>query len=115
MRAAWQRARVLPATGRVRGRNPDPGPLHAVLARAQSRGEVREDLPPEQLAELLRGGLVAALAHALSGSASGGTPTAALEDRLARAADVLLDAFRKRNERVAAPTPSSSRRPARSR
>jgi len=100
MREAWLRARVLPTAGRHRGRavDGDRDPVRLPIERAQARGEVRTDLPAEQLAQLLRASIATSLAHALDQTDL--DVDESITDRLARATDVLLDAFRKRNERI---------------
>jgi AcrR family transcriptional regulator len=111
MREAWSRARlVCAATDRngapLRGRpaESEGRPVRDLIERARNRGELRADVSPEELAALLCAGLHAVLARALV--PRGGER---LEDRLVRTADLMLDGFRKRNERV---RPGATRSPA---
>ena len=116
MRQAWSRARVVrAATDRsgapLRGRDPDAAGhgVRALVVRARERGEIRADIAPDELAELLRAGLCAAVARELTTGAGGSVER--LETILARTADLLLDGFRKRNERVRASALRSSPSP----
>jgi len=109
MREACARARVmLPITGRngapLRGRSqPAPGGRACrLLEQAQAQGEVRADLRPVEMADLLLAGLQRALARWIADPEP--STSHSLESSLVRAADALLDGFRKRNERVTAPS-----------
>jgi AcrR family transcriptional regulator len=109
MREACARARVmLPVTGRngapLRGRSqPAPGGRACrLLEQAQVQGEVRADLRPVEMADLLLAGLQRALARWIADPESSAGHS--LESSLVRAADALLDGFRKRNERVSVPS-----------
>jgi len=75
-------------------------PARGVIETAQARGEIRADLPAEQLAGLLRAALAQGLAAWL---ADDQLRAESLAPRLQRTVDVMLDGFRKRNERVRAP------------
>jgi AcrR family transcriptional regulator len=106
MRAAWPRIRLadLADPGPVgRGRAPRSGAATDLIAEAQARGEVRSDLDARSMALLLQAGLATALAAGLAAPDPPGDGS--LQNRLARAADLLLDGFRKRNERVRPPAP----------
>jgi AcrR family transcriptional regulator len=95
--AAWTRLSVLhpdPATRGARGREEGPDPALDLVTQAQARGECRTDVDAWQLAALLRVVLVSSLAGSLD-EAEG-----SVEARLSQACDLLLDGFRKRNERV---------------
>jgi AcrR family transcriptional regulator len=113
MREAWLRVRAIRSSPRGRGRVAPPAGLRDAVARAQERGELRADVSAGQLAEMLRSALVSTLAQWLAGE---GEETGArqerdgLEARLSRCADVLLDGFRKRNERVRANVAAPARR-----
>lgn len=98
MREAWRRARVVPASAGLRGRPSVEAGGEQLVHRAQARGELRNDLPAEQLAALLRATLVDTLATWLC--APPPTPPEPLQARLGRAIDLVLDGARKRNERV---------------
>lgn len=89
---AWHRVRQNAANS--------PPELVLLLAQAQTRGELRGDVPAAQLGDLLVAGLLVAL-----GSWLGVEPRdpAELRRRLQGAVDVILDGSRKRNERVRAP------------
>ena len=89
---AWHRVRQNAASS--------PPELVLLLAQAQTRGELRGDVPAAQLGDLLVAGLLVAL-----GSWLGVEPRdpAELRRRLQGAVDVVLDGSRKRNERVRAP------------
>lgn len=98
--AAWTRLSVLypdPATRGARGREEAPDPALDLVTQAQARGECRTDVDARQLAALLRGVLVSSLAGSLDEADE------PVEARLTQACDLLLDGFRKRNERVAHP------------
>ena len=91
--------------GPARGRQPHSDSLVALIATAQKAGEVRGDLEPKFLAQLIR--------NCLAGSIStwyddgpGDQGVGSLQQRMVRGAGVLLDGFRKRNERVPAPRAS---------
>jgi AcrR family transcriptional regulator len=106
MREAWGRARLIGAAsspwqprGRGRGLPLRPSDAVRLIERAQARGELRADIPAEQLSEMLCGVLAATVAHWLA-SKAGEAGDEGLEVRLTRCADVLLDGYRKRNERV---------------
>jgi AcrR family transcriptional regulator len=109
MALAWSRIRVADL-GAVytpaRGRPASPDPLQGLIERGQAQQEIRADLASGQLAQLLR----AALAQALvEGTAAAETlRSGSLERSLTRALDLLLDGFRKRNERVPAPGQAGS-------
>lgn len=109
MTEAWRRARLAPECG-GRGR---PAPAADAIAgawieRACARGEVRGDVGAAELAALLRGVLETTLARHLADAEEGaGTGSESLARRLRRATDLLLDGFRKRNERVRAKASSS--------
>ena len=105
---AWQeagRAAGLPAA--------DDSTLVSGLRKEQKRERVRADVTAADLAEILldaiEGGLIAglrAICDRAVGSASGGATDVGLSglSRAIRArVDLVLDGFRKRNERVAAP------------
>lgn len=99
--AAWMRfgaAHPDPVTSGARGRSDRPDPALEMVVQAQQQGECRVDVPAEHLAGLLRAVLVATLASWLA--APEPEPRQPVEDRLAEACDLLLDGFRKRNERV---------------
>ena len=67
-----------------------------LVAEAQARGELRRDLPPEQLGPLL--GSVAQ--GAVAGWLSRQDRDEPLDRYLLRAVDLVLDGARRRNERV---------------
>jgi hypothetical protein len=90
---AWPRARPLLAKG---GADPVE-PLAKALERAREAAELRRDIEPEELAVLLISALVAAAGRALESGCSG---PVALEERLRRAAELVLDGARRRHERV---------------
>ena len=104
MSAIWVRARLAPPS-------PCAGARHLV-EEAQSRGELRQDVPAAELAELLRAAVTSTLVDWLLGSSSS-TP-ASLATRLQRVVDLVLDGSRKRNERVRAPTVSQGTKQVRS-
>ena len=98
--AAWTRLSVLhpdPATRGARGREEGPDPALELVTQAQARGECRTDVDAQQLAALLRVVLISSLAGALDEADEADGP---VEARLGKACDLLLDGFRKRNERV---------------
>ena len=98
--AAWTRLSVLhpdPATRGARGREEGPDPALDLVMQAQARGECRSDVDARQLAALLRAVLVSSLAGCLDELEE------PVEARLTQACDLLLDGFRKRNERVQHP------------
>ena len=103
---AWQEA------GRAAGLPPTrDAKLAAGLREEQKRERVRADISAIDLAELLmdaiEGGLISGLRRS-SEPAAAGTDTRAGAAELSRAiqarVDLVLDGFRKRNERVAAPS-----------
>jgi len=100
-RVAWSCARAAAASPRARGRALGCSSAQMLVERARERGEVRGDVSAEQLAELLTSIVCSTIAHWVGRDADG--EAEALEPRLQRAVDLLLDAFRKRNERVAGP------------
>lgn len=109
MRLAWGRVRTadfVEPRPPVRGRGPCPGTLRALIEGAQDQGEVRRDLAAATLTLLLQGGLAACLAAWLA-TPEGGSGES-LRKQLSRAADLVLDGFRKRNERVSGPARASS-------
>jgi hypothetical protein len=69
-----------------------------LIEKAVERGELRRDLAPDRLALLLRATLAASLADWLASESGNSRPP--LERRLGSAADLMLDAFRRRHERV---------------
>ena len=101
---AWLRIRVADLGeihAAARGRPASLDGVQGLLERGQAQDEIRADLDARQLAQLLRAGLAEALAR---GTAGDEAPTqSALEGSLTRVADLLLDGFRKRNERVRGP------------
>jgi AcrR family transcriptional regulator len=105
-RAAWMCARAAPAAPTARGRPSIGTGTQGLVERARERGEVRGDVEVEQLAELLTSTVCSTIAHWVARDVDGEAED--LEPRLQRAVDLLLDAFRKRNERVAGPTPGPS-------
>ncbi len=109
MRLAWSRVRTadfVQPRPPVRGREPRPAAPMLLIEDAQAHGEVRKDLDAATLALLLQGGLATCLAAWLAAPEGGSGES--LRRRLSRAADLILDGFRKRNERVSAPVGSSS-------
>ncbi len=108
MRLAWGRVRTADfAQPRppVRGREPRPATLAILIEEAQAQGEVRADLDAGTLSLLLQGGLATCLVAWLAAPEERtGEP---LRKRLSRAADLILDGFRKRNERVSGPARTS--------
>ena len=97
---AWTRLSVLhpdPAIRGARGREEGPDPALDLVTQAQARGECRNDVDPRRLAALLRVVLVSSLAGSLDEADDADGPVKA---RLGQACDLLLDGFRKRNERV---------------
>ena len=129
MRTAWLHVRVGDFSGPVspaRGRAPGPEPILALIERAQQQGDFRADLDAELLAQLLLSCVAGILSSGLAEprSDSGQPPLEQplgqrldqrleqpleqrLRERLGRGADLLLDGFRKRNERVRPPAPGS--------
>ncbi|MAI79411.1 MAG: hypothetical protein CL917_10755 [Deltaproteobacteria bacterium] len=100
--AAWSRVCAGypdPAFVGARGREEDRDSALTLILRAQERGECRSDVEASHLASLLRGVMASTLASWLA------TPTKdrpfTLQENLVQACDLLLDGFRKRNERVA--------------
>ncbi len=89
LRQFWQRCRIGPlvteATGATR-----------LVRAAQQRGDLRRDLPPEQMGGLLMAALVGATGEWLNADASADGLTAHAQ----RALDLVLDGARRRNERV---------------
>ncbi len=99
-RMAWGRARLAPCRvggSLPSGRRQSHDALCALLECAVERGELRRDLPVEQLAELLRSALQGSVAPWLTTPAAEPEP---LELRLQRGLDLLLDGFHRRHERV---------------
>lgn len=100
-KAAWSRLRAAhpdPVLMAARGRSNRRDPALALVLLSQEQGECRADLPGEQLAGLLRTALVATLVSGLEHSEL--DRRGFLELRLVRACDLILDGFRKRNERI---------------
>jgi AcrR family transcriptional regulator len=96
MALAWSRLRVVPpASGAAVG----AGTIARALREGQERGEIRGDLPAEQLAQILRGALASSAGAWLCGG-SGSGDAEPLADRLLRCLDLILDGSRKRHERV---------------
>ncbi len=94
--AVWPRLRL----DSVRPSASEPDAVATDMFRsAQARSEIRADLAPEQLAELLAGAIHHTVASWLL---TPGTPLNPLVPRLQGAVDLLLDGCRKRNERVRA-------------
>ena len=110
---AWQEA------GRASASRLSPdSPLVVGLRREQEGEHVRADLSAVVLAEMLIDAIEAGLIAGLrSGSVSGASPSpveaiqAELFGAIKARVDLVLDGFRKRNERVSAPAPGR-RRPA---
>ena len=71
------------------------------MERGQAADEIRADLDARHLAQLLRAGLAEALSQGLGERGKSGQ--GGLETSLRRSGDLLLDGFRKRNERVRGP------------
>ena len=94
---------------RERGR-PDPGefetsgatPVRGLLARGQSVGEIRADVPPHWLAEALFGLVV---------SVAGPRSALGAEDTIATIASVFLEGARRRADGASAPTAITPIRP----
>lgn len=100
-RRAWSCVRMAPRAA-SRGLAPGRQGARLLVQRARERGEVRGDVPVEQLAELLTSVVCSSVSHWLAQAPE--TPgREPLELRLRRAVDLLLDGFRKRNERVSGP------------
>jgi AcrR family transcriptional regulator len=98
---AWRRVSVTRLTPRHnvgRGRPSPRDPAMELIEKAVERGELRRDLAPDRLALLLRATLAASLADWLASESGNSRPP--LERRLGSAADLMLDAFRRRHERV---------------
>jgi AcrR family transcriptional regulator len=102
-RSAWSCARLV-ARPAARGAATTRDGALLLVERARERGELRNDVPATQLAELLGATICSSIAHWLAAD-----PEAAdrepLELRLGRAVDLLLDGYRKRNERVSSAAP----------
>ena len=88
--SAWQRGRVQQAACAAAERCD----LASVFAAARDAGEVRRDIEPSELAEVLVGGVAMAIATALLSAEP------APEARALRAGDLVLDGARRRHERV---------------
>ena len=88
----WPRARLAALRGS------EPSAVVQAVASAQEEGEVRRDVPAEELARLLEVALLSAADGWLSGTASSAEDPAA--PALLRAVDLVLDGSRRRNERV---------------
>ncbi|MEE2665205.1 MAG: helix-turn-helix domain-containing protein [Myxococcota bacterium] len=88
--AAWQRGRLQRAAGAAAARSD----LAALLAASRDAGELRRDIEPVELAELL----VASVGLAIAVALGSGDPRP--EARALRAADLVLDGARRRHERV---------------
>ncbi|MCP4904633.1 MAG: TetR/AcrR family transcriptional regulator [bacterium] len=107
---AWQEV------GRAVGTPQTEEGLLAVGLRAeQKRERVRADIPAVDLAEILQdaieGGLIAGLRNRVDlgeGTATGAPDEADLFRAIRSRVDLVLDGFRKRNERVSAPAPRSA-------
>jgi len=114
MAEAWRRVRLAdlgapraPARGRVVAASA----AEALIAQAQAEGQVRSDLQAAALAGLLQVAVAGSLANWLATPAS--ERKGSLRAGLASAADLLLDGFRKRNERVSPSAARASARPRR--
>ena len=124
MRTAWLHVRAGDFSGPVspaRGRAPGPEPILALIERAQQQGHFRADLDAELLAQLLLSCVAGILSSGLAEPRSDSGQLLEqrldqpldppleqrLRERLGRGADLLLDGFRKRNERVRPPAPGS--------
>jgi AcrR family transcriptional regulator len=109
--AAWRRANLAAA---IRGAI-ERGGLPTALAAARDAGELRRDLEPSELAELLLGAAALAISTGSLGPvdparsrdpseaadpAGAQDPAATSEARALRAADLVLDGARRRHERV---------------
>ncbi|MBW2273486.1 MAG: TetR/AcrR family transcriptional regulator [Deltaproteobacteria bacterium] len=101
MVAAWSRLRVVatPSGSAARAGEAGASPLVAAFREAQGRGEVRADLPAEQLARLLRAALACSAGEWLCGE-SGAADSGSLDRCLLQSLDLVLDGGRKRHERV---------------
>lgn len=88
----WHRVRQSAGTASPRVRE--------LIAAGQARGDLRGDLPAQQVADLLIAGMLGAVTAWLAEPASG-----ELRPRLQSVVDLVLDGSRKRNERVAPPPP----------
>ncbi len=109
MRLAWSRVRTadfVQPQPPVRGREPRAATPTLLIEDAQAHGEVRKDLDAATLSLLLQGGLATCLAAWLAAPEERSGES--LRKRLSRAADLILDGFRKRNERVSGPARASS-------
>lgn len=118
MRTAWLHVRVgdfARPSSVARGRVAGPEPILPLIEGAQQEGNLRADLDAELLAQLLLSCVAGILSSGLAESRSdSGQPLEQpldqplekrLRERLGRGADLLLDGFRKRNERVRPPGP----------
>jgi AcrR family transcriptional regulator len=108
------RAFAARAFGRARLVVVPPAATIRLIEAGQAAGTLRRDLSARQLAEILYVGITGTLAGWLAREA----PTGSLASELRRAADLVLDGARRRNERVrpaagaasqAAPVPVSTR------
>ena len=95
--------------GPARGRQSHSDSLVALIADAQGAGEIRGDLEPKFLAQLIRNCLAGSISAWYD--APGDQGIESLQQRMVRGAGVLLDGFRKRNERVPAPRVSQKSNP----
>jgi AcrR family transcriptional regulator len=124
MRTAWLHVRLGDFAGPssvARGRVAGPEPILPLIEDAQQAGSIRADLDAELLAQLLLSCVAGVLSSGLAEPRSdSGQPLEQsleqsleqpleqrLRERLGRGADLLLDGFRKRNERVRPPAPGS--------
>jgi AcrR family transcriptional regulator len=110
MAEAWSRMRIGDlGVGRdsARGRLSRTDSLEALIAEAQRVGNIRSDLEPRLLAQLIRNCLAGSISSWLAEPE--GETAQTLQNRLVQGAGVLLDGFRKRNERV--PAPRASQKP----
>jgi len=110
MRTAWLHVRVGDFAGPssvARGRVAGPEPILPLIEAAQREGNLRADLDAELLAQLLLSCVAGTLSSGLAEPRSepGQPLEQPLRERLGRGADLLLDGFRKRNERVRPPGP----------
>jgi AcrR family transcriptional regulator len=111
--AGLRLARVVPAwdePGPARGRPRTQDAARQLIEQARDRGEVRGDVPAAELGAALRAVVVSALVQGLSRKPGHAAGAPALAAGARRAADVLLDGMRKRNERVRAPLPAAPER-----
>jgi len=88
--AAWRQGRLQPAAGEAVARSD----LVALLTASREAGELRRDITPVELAELLVASVGFAIAAAL------GSGELQPEARALRAADLVFDGARRRHERV---------------